>query len=673
MLSSVGATSLDNATALGNLGGTMLQYTISGTLLAIAWGCSVIMSCIGFSRMLSRLLKLPIDPSPTSHVALHAGWGMAIWIALGGALNLFGIVSPALLQGIVLLGCTYFLYGLIRHPISLPPPPQRAFWRLSFFIAMGTIALRAADWEFNSNDDLEAYIFFPLQMLQTGTCIDSYSWRRLSSFGGQSFMQALCLAPLPFQYINLFDRALCLALSVLSFSSIIASRKLHDLRLAHVLLVLLALFPAPLVNIGSIWSSAFFVFVLVQTIEFVAQGKVDPTKSGLLLGLIAAAYYSLKGTNFLFFGIFFGLYFLLPMLSRTASRAQLMRESAAFSISFIVLIYPWARLEQISCGTCLYPILKGFQPSDYQGAVYVIPLLDRLYWIGQVLALPLVIFHLLSVVLFKESGSRPVLAPLALASIAQLLVLVGSFAVIDYVHEGTAYRYAMPPLVVASLVALLSLSESGPLRILGFFRLPAPRMEKECLLGWSIALLALLVVSGANRSLAQTGAMLVPSPVIAISSSPIDMQPVPMDQLLAEHHAFQSLVPPGEPIFAIVPLPFLLDQKRNPILIGDLLGASSPPPQMPFFQGPAPMVRYFLSQHIHYVLCADFNNVGQNKTGRYCIYARYTWQHWLATPTVVWRHHAPYFLDAMDNLEAIEPSNTVHRDLTLVLIKLPEQ
>jgi hypothetical protein len=46
----------------------------------------------------------------------------------------------------------------------------------------------ASGWILNGNDDQAAYLIFPKKILATGTLIDPFSLRRLTTFGGYSYL-----------------------------------------------------------------------------------------------------------------------------------------------------------------------------------------------------------------------------------------------------------------------------------------------------------------------------------------------------------------------------------------------------------------------------------------------------------------------------------------------------
>ena len=82
--------------------------------LAACWGFVLLVSLIGYGRLLRRLLF------PTERVgwAESAAWGIAFIIALGGWLNLAGIISPALIISLIGLGVAFTTFEVLMQKSS---------------------------------------------------------------------------------------------------------------------------------------------------------------------------------------------------------------------------------------------------------------------------------------------------------------------------------------------------------------------------------------------------------------------------------------------------------------------------------------------------------------------------------------------------------------------------
>src|SRR4029078_11532085 len=71
----------------------------------------------------------------------------------------------------------------------------------------------ASDTSSNPYDDDVSYYPFAKQLLERGTLIDPFSFRRMSTLGGQALYHAALLVRVPMLHMNLFDRGMCLLLS----------------------------------------------------------------------------------------------------------------------------------------------------------------------------------------------------------------------------------------------------------------------------------------------------------------------------------------------------------------------------------------------------------------------------------------------------------------------------
>jgi hypothetical protein len=91
---------------------------------------------------------------------------------------------------------------------------------------------------------------------------------------------------------------------------------------------------------------------------------------------------------------------------------------------------------------------------------------------------------------------------------------------------------------------------------------------------------------------------------------------------------------------------------------------------MPFFEGSEPLENYLKGLGINYIIHSDFNAPGQFISGVYAEYSKPFWMGMSHSPFEIWRVHAPYFLDMMDNIESLEKDHGAIRASNLTLISL---
>ena len=124
-------------------------------------------------------------------------------------------------------------------------------------------------------------------------------------------------------------------------------------------------------------------------------------------------------------------------------------------------------------------------------------------------------------------------------------------------------------------------------------------------------------------------------------------------RLVDAYIAAQNAIPPREPVYVAVSVPSLLDFSRNPLYLGDELGAVAPDPGIPVFAGPEAVRTYFLSKGIHYVMAVDFDSA-------LGLYSRPVWQRYRegngggGIPADVIEHNlAPIVLKMEENIDAL--------------------
>src|SRR4029077_16327260 len=129
---------------------------------------------------------------------------------------------------------------------------------------------------------------------QTGTFLDPFSVRRMASYGGQSYLQALVQLPLLDTQLPLFDQGLCLLL-LLALVLGFAREAPQVSRLAFLLLSLFILMLAEIrVNSASEVSGAVGFVALYRTMVLVERNGIRRLRGALLIALPAALIATLR-------------------------------------------------------------------------------------------------------------------------------------------------------------------------------------------------------------------------------------------------------------------------------------------------------------------------------------------------------------------------------------------
>jgi len=165
------------------------------TAVIIAGYCCAL---FGWGRVLRHFLGMA-DGSWAVTIAL----GMALWVSMGGLLNLTRLAEPRSLTAMLVIGIILFLFSLWNArkswPDSLPQGQVLAGRALLMAVAIGVLAFVIATQlppaAYNYHDDFQKYLSHPVRMLQTGTLFGSpLSAIGLETLGGQAFLQGFVTA-----------------------------------------------------------------------------------------------------------------------------------------------------------------------------------------------------------------------------------------------------------------------------------------------------------------------------------------------------------------------------------------------------------------------------------------------------------------------------------------------
>jgi hypothetical protein len=115
-------------------------------------------------------------------------------------------------------------------------------------------------------------------------------------------------------------------------------------------------------------------------------------------------------------------------------------------------------------------------------------------------------------------------------------------------------------------------------------------------------------------------------------------------RLRNSYKTIQDAIPKGDKVITMVDASYWLDYSRNPMYSINAVGGSSPPPGIPFHQGPQALLDYFRQLGFKYMIAVDFNNAVLLYTRR--LWTTNTRAEWFYPQ--IWR---PRFLDMMNNID----------------------
>lgn len=552
-------------------------------------------SCVGWGA----LLRATLFRSGSGGWGELGAWGVSFLIVLGGFLNLLGLVWPTvasvLLAGGAVL-CVALRQQLRGYEGSRVRPllePRRTvssrvlLCLIVVLIAIHTVGSLAGN-TFNAVDDLQAYFVFPTKIIQTGSLgADPFSGRRsLTSLGGKYFLDSLALPFLSHESLDLMDRGIGLLLLLGAFNTFLREQSLSTSGRAVPLLVIAAV-PFPRANITALYLSSVLLvgmFRRLNCLSFSGGWRAD----AVLLALLTAGACALKSTMIPVCAVLLAAHYgqaLLTVAPRAVLRSALVVLTATLAFSL-----PWMLAMYESAGTFLYPVfgrghcglpeVSGVSPAEALEivalGVFFLAVMAAFVWCTHAWRLWPAHVEAAGISLFTS------------ASLGSVFLGIGSAGM-------GFHRQAFPISFVASITALvfaLLCCERG-----------SSRFARRAGAAVSAGIIFALAAGCACRKLYGEA---IHNAGFAASGQSLDGETG--RRAVA---ALQSVVPAGAVLFAYLARPYLLDFKRNRVLIADWPGCCSPPPGMPMFQGPEALRAYLVGKSIRYVVFTGYVSVGK--------------------------------------------------------------
>ena len=343
---------------------------MAGYLGAFAYGLVLLAAAIGWGAAIGRILS-PKGHHDMGHTAV---WGLALLVLAGGLLNLLGWVGLPSVLFLVVTGAGLFMLEVRRScplwaatatrwvsEIAQKPMVTAGMALVGALLLIRYSAAVAGTTPFNHADDFQGYMVYPTQMLQLGRMTDDpFACRRcVGGLGGSYFLDALVLAVLNHQNLQLMDAGLGLLIAFAGFAGL--SKELGLSRKKSLIpLFLVAFVPPPQVNNASLLLPVAFVVSLVRLLACADDFWKFSFRGTILLALIVSSASSLKASVLPFMGLLIGAFYVLACF--TPHRGRVVRSVAVFGAVFIASLCPWMLSLRSSCGTLLYPVLgRGYE------------------------------------------------------------------------------------------------------------------------------------------------------------------------------------------------------------------------------------------------------------------------------------------------------------------------
>lgn len=525
---------------------------------------------------------------------------MALSVVVGGVLNLLSCISRVAVLVYLGLGATLWAIDLlIRRPwrsgrvsppmseSSGPKPLLIGGMLLVAFLALiqyaGSIRGR-----FNQADDFQAYVVFPEKMLQLGSMgRDPFCTRRLeASLGGQSFLHTFVLSALSIKNLHILDPGIGLLLIMGLLWGNCKERGV-SLLWSVALLFLFLWMARPTINISSLYTGTALFLSLYCTLHWKALSASRFLSRTFLIALIASAICSLKSSFIPACGVLLACSFLCYVINQNFRRMAI-AEVVTTAVLIVAFTLPWMISMHQSSGTFLYPLLgKGYHQSAYKDS------LCSYCWLtfstgARLLLKQLTIWTFVPVavlgVFYVASRRRGIQGREAALSL--LVGVVFAHLALTLATAESYSRFSYPFLLAATLVL--------------FIENVRPRTES---VGNKLLASAPLVASAvAGFLLVSTGQLSTALYKLYVHTAKagIESTPVFADREIGAYKALQQSIPPGETLLEKLDDPFLLDFRRNTILLVDY-NEASPPPGIPFSKGSEALAHYLASLNIRYV------------------------------------------------------------------------
>ena len=628
----------------------LLVFTSSKTARlqrGASWGILVLAGMAGWGCLVERIAF----PQRVADLGLRLIWGFGALIAVGGVLCTVSAATMPVLRALVLVGAAgWVLERLLsaRRGVYTPDglvssgwPPGALLGLAALLVLAFTYFLAGASGStLNFNDDQNAYLVFPRELLATGTFLEPFSLRRLTALGGHSFLQGLSVAAAasPLQ-ISMFDLGLSLFITIALVLGAPDPRTPRSMKILWLMPVMLMVgLPNVRANSASEMSGVAIFVGLYRTASW--KGFTErPLAGAVVLGMLAAAACTLRQSYLVPVAVFLVVFYLPIFISALRTdgpeRARKLAAVGACAGATVFFLIPWAVFSYRSHGTFLFPLMTGNYRNDYVAMKTHSPLHERIrfFWLNICHCSPIrsIPFFLLAGALIPSRKTRGALPALLWATIIGFVTVIYSLPMSDEKNNARYYfGFAVAAVVAVMLGAFSALPRrrSVPLRaqhmlpvVFAAAAIVAHIQEMRDVLYHDYLKFADVITNahGAGTSL------------------------IPHDET---YRALQATVPPGAKFLVMLDEPFWLNFRRNRIDIVDLPGATSPPPGMPL-EDDEKLATYLHNLGYRY---AAFVRPASSRS----LYKRTLWTRNLTAGELpIWKQSAPFYLKMFDRWDGL--------------------
>lgn len=625
----------------------------------IFFGLLFFISWIGYGYLLVILAR----PTIYLHWGLLACLGISVLILIGGVEALLGVVSNSHNIYIVIVGWVFFLLWLKSRikamdtfKNSLKIRNKSDVFYLSLFVIARIFVLTILvihlagsmlpTW-WDECDDWLAYLYFPKKLIETGSLIEPFNLRRMSTLGGGVYLQSFMYPIFGLSAVSFTDVGLG---KVLLWSVLLSFPNRIVMPLGERLKKEIVAISGLILSLSLITynhSSVYLPYVLLLSFLFInfliLQHKAEASLANLvIISVVAAASITFRNNLVTFI---FGFALIQQVLS-FSSTMNIYRNVANFIVHILLILLfvtPWLILSFKSSGTIFYPVFKGYYNFPFEISM-PLTLIENIYFVFDNLSASksLILFGLFLVAFISKNHTRYIFS-IMLAAILSIIALSMAMTASDsysIVRYSQSFLYSG---IAASSYILFFCCDSKTLRSNALIVLMI-----LCWLFWP----STYTFKGLNQSKETfSNSALITYYMRSFNTSYKNVTEKNLNVLNTNNsksyrEVQQSLVEKAK-VLSVTAQPYYWDFSKQEIYTLDCIGQVSPPPGLPFFKGPDAMSSYFKQHGYRYIAYSPFDS--QN-----CLYSTLRWETLLKGDVFIWSKWAPYFLDFFKNIKELE-------------------
>jgi hypothetical protein len=575
--------------------------------MMVVWPLLILVALIGWGYAGVWVTRRLAGVEPDS-LGESLALGLALVLAVAGLAVAFGVFNSLLVYIVVAVGIACAFVELVRRV----RPGHGAMTRrhvLDVSVALLLIAavLVPALWStahflWDPCDDDAAYLYLARRLVLEGNLFDPMNFRRLTSLGGMSALQAVFLVRLPDSFLPLPDLFLGPLLILFGLWRS-PCRRWAFWGIAATFLVIL--FPA---NLGPSNTSPVLIPVglgiaaLSVALQMRVQATTPRARMALacILGLLVGTATTLRPQ----FGILGLVAFF--MACWPPLEFGVVERLAGLGTGFAIALGGWAIASWRAVGTPMFPLVTGnldpSWPADGPpvGATSLTDFVDRIVpslinppWAVALLlgtgVVVLVLTRSQVAEMYRHWGLRLQVVA-AVSSLVWVAILTRLFWTTG---PPSLYPRYWAPMVLAAILMPLALIN----------RAPGEHSKLAVLAGLPIFILVTVAMS-ANPIAGRHELRLIAQDTITGTVTNA-LYADRYANIRPEYAQAAALIPAGSKVLAAVDVPSLLISDSYELNTLDVAGSVSPPPHLPYFLGTQAKLKWLRDRGYDYIIAVD--------------------------------------------------------------------